>query len=138
MTTSFKTSPIPMSSDEFEAMAIYLEQLRVDQNGFANGVDIDRNQPIDGNRIHGEPILMDFDEENGTVVIHGNGTLIFSRIENFHGYLIMSPHIGHFINDILNEQFIENRSGISVTVEQLEDGVLDTVPKLNINSVIAH
>ena len=127
MAHSFKTSPIPMAFEEYYALIAHLEQFRVHPTGFRNQdgstmYDDDREEPIDGNRVCGEPILMDLDEETGTVVFQGNGTFELARIETNYGYSTMSPVVGNFLDDILSEQFIENHKGISVIVESELNG----------------
>lgn len=127
MKHSFKTSPIPMDFDEYYAFIGHLEQFRVHPTGFINQdgstmYDDDRAEPIDCNNVYGEQIFINRDEETGTVVFEGDGTFALARIETKFGYSIMSPVVGNFLDDILSEQFIQNREGISVIVESELNG----------------
>jgi len=131
MTASFKTSSIPVSSDEYSGLVAHLEQFRVHPTGFydADGVslyDRCREEPIDGNQVYGEPIKIEVDKDKGTVIFSGEGTFHLARIENNFGYSTMSPVVGHFLEDILSARFMENRKGVSVVVECLVDGVKET------------
>ena len=103
MALSFKTTPIKMSSDDCYQLICALEPMRVDPHNFImdNGrsmYDEDRDDPLDGNRVYGNPIQVNADPDNGTVVLQAEGGLDVAMVKSKYGYQSMSEVQGSLID----------------------------------------
>lgn len=126
MALSFKTTPIKMSSDDCYQLICALEPMRVDPHNFImdNGrsmYDEDRDDPLDGNRVYGNPIQVNADPDNGTVVLQAEGGLDVALIVSQYGYQSMSEVQGSLIDLLFDENFAHKYPGVSLIVES-DDG----------------
>lgn len=121
---SFHTTPIQFQSQEdLEKFVEFYSNFVVDPFNFkdADGVplhELDMQEALDGNRVHGSHPEFDINEDDLTVILSGNGGLDFCRINNEYGYLTTSPVVGNFLDDVFDLAFWETNKGFEIYIEK--------------------